>query len=402
MLFLAISVAVWVTMTVVFIGTAPVATQIANLDAKNGLSFRQPRRLSPKEGWTPTTTATTTRQVALKDSGLNINDDHIIREYFRNLRIPVEKDGNLSLSLLNVWREHNWPPKHLVENIADDQNRVLIASPNCGFVDFADNWVGGLMRFNRTNYLLVPMDWKAHDIMVSAYGAEHVLPPMPGVNFAVGETNYTSDQAFSSMTKRRPMWLLEILNAGDGKNISLFYMDVDTVWVKDALTDLEEEDRNDKHPHYDFQLCSRDNLVKAHVRNFNSGMIYMKSTQGTRTFLNGWAKTAVEYKRAHDDQEAMQHFLFNEVGVRVKNCTRMIPKGILWFEGRIPVNTHIKYPHGVEYFERQTNRSEAVIVHNNFITGGTNKRKRFRDHGLWNPTGRLPSDLDLASMCRYE
>ena len=118
MLFLAISVAVWVTMTVVFIGTAPVAAQIANLDAKNGLSFRQPRRLSPKEGWTPTTTATTTRQVALKDSGLNINDDHIIREYFRNLHIPAAADGNLSVSLLDVLREHNWPPKHLVENIA--------------------------------------------------------------------------------------------------------------------------------------------------------------------------------------------------------------------------------------------------------------------------------------------
>ena len=235
--------------------------------------------------------------------------------------------------------------------------------------------------------------------MVSAYGAEHVLPPMPGVNFAAGETNYTSNAIWSSMTKRRPMWLMEILNAGADKGISLFYMDVDTVWVKDALADLEEEDRNDKHAHYDFQLCSRDNLIRAHSRNFNSGMIYLKNTEGTRTFLNGWAKSAVGYKEAHGDQMAMQHFLFGRAGARVTNMTRLIPKRKSWFEGRVPANSNYKYPHGVEYFERQTNRSETVIVHNNFIVGGTKKRQRFLDNGLWNPTGRLPSDLDLVSMC---
>ena len=175
-IFVAFCVAVCVTMTVVFIGTESVATQIAKPDTQEGLSSQQPRRPSPTEGWSTTnttTTTTTTTTTALH----NDDKDHAIREYFRNLHISPEAGGNLSWSLLDVFREHKWPPKHLVENIADDQNRVLIASPNCGFVDFADNWVGGLLRFNRTNYLLLPLDWKAHDIMVSAYGAEHVLPP---------------------------------------------------------------------------------------------------------------------------------------------------------------------------------------------------------------------------------
>ena len=304
------------------------------------------------------------------------------------------------MSLLDVFREHNWPPKHLVENIADDQNRVLIASPNCGFVDFADNWVGGLMRFNRTNYLLVPMDWKAHDIMVSAYGAEHVLPPMPGVNVAVGETNYTSNQAFSSMTKRRPMWLMEILNAGADKNISLYYMDVDTVWMKDALTDLEEEDRNDRHGHYDFQITSLDNKLSSDFSNFNSGLLYLKNTPGTHNFLGGWGKSCIMFKKAHDDQEAMNNFfvVLAKCSV-VENGTRLVPKRKRRFQSRIPVHTHSKYQHGFRYFEEQTNRSEAVIVHNNFVKGGGIKRQRFRDSGLWNPTGRLPPDLDLVSMC---
>jgi hypothetical protein len=38
---------------------------------------------------------------------------------------------------------------------------------------------------------------------------------------------------------------------------------------------------------------------------------------------------------------------------------------------------------------RDANYTAAVIVHNNWIIGKDNKRKRFRAAGLWKPSGKL-------------
>ena len=61
-------------------------------------------------------------------------------------------------------RDSTWPPRDLVDRIKDSKGRVIVSAVNCGYVDFADNFVAALERLNVTNYVLVPLDQNAYTL----------------------------------------------------------------------------------------------------------------------------------------------------------------------------------------------------------------------------------------------
>ena len=58
------------------------------------------------------------------------------------------------------------------------------------------------------------------------------------------------------------------------------------------------------------------------------------------------------------------------------------------------------FPSGKLFFNKfnNTQRSNAVVVHNNYIVGGNNKRDRFKKYNLWNVDVDDPNNTDVVLL----
>jgi len=50
------------------------------------------------------------------------------------------------------------------------------------------------------------------------------------------------------------------------------------------------------------------------------------------------------------------------------------------------------FPTGKNYFDEGGDKTNAVIIHNNWKSGMFSKQVRFEQNGLWNLSGRLPPE----------
>lgn len=268
----------------------------------------------------------------------------------------------------------SWPPLALINNLfaSDDDGpkRLVVAASNYGYADFADNFMNSLMRLNVSNFVMIPLDEQVYKLLHTAY-PKHTLPLWSEFESGVdGAANYGT-AAFKKLTSTRPTFLRPFLE----KNISVFYNDIDMVWRRNAFDELDRLDATSEK----LKLWKDGN-------NLCSCAMFLPPTNFSLLFLSAW-EDEIRSGNHTNDQPAMN------VALRRLNKGR-----VKYGELRDKLqafDSSDEFPTGKDYFKKDGDKSKAIIIHNNWIAGKTNKQERFAQNGLWNLSGRLPPDESM-------
>jgi Nucleotide-diphospho-sugar transferase len=277
----------------------------------------------------------------------------------------------------------SWPPSDMIDALLREATlpssihtkqgntpRLIVCASNADYTDFADNFANSLLALNVTNFVFVPLDAKAYDILREAY-PQHTLPPMPGLDeHPDGPTKY-GDAAFKQLTSTRPTFLLPFLLQG----YAIFYSDIDMVWQHNAwdIMDVREEDNDVERTFW-----------QDHFPMICSCLLYLHPTADSILLLKEWEKEmeSEEQKSKSSDQDALN--------VVANNLNYPQEEGGTVGKTRVYKNDE-QFPSGIQYtwYVQTEANDKAVIVHNNYIIGKENKKARFIDVGLWKPSGRI-------------
>ena len=177
---------------------------------------------------------------------------------------------------------------------------------------------------------------------------------------------------FNSLVSRRPYYILSLLKV----HKKIIYSDIDTVWLSDPRPyfkgDLDFWSQIDG-------VIDGQPYFKGFIPYVCTGFLALRSTEKTIKMLNQWHIVTSRNETVHQGQNVLQNIVF-QLSVNF---------------GVLPVR---HFPFGKAYFEAMTEmeRSEVVIVHNNFITGRDRKINRFKNFHLW------ALDFSKDKMCMKE
>jgi hypothetical protein len=273
-----------------------------------------------------------------------------------------------------------WPGR--LDQIVDSLNRIVVLIVNCAYLDMADNSIHSMVRLNVTNFAVVPLDDVAYTVMKELY-PDHTVPLMPGLQKlnAISDrpATYNSD-AFRELTASRP----RIISAFLKQNYTIFYSDIDTVWMSSRLLDTLEAATSLSRattskalePSEEAELVLTIDSAYADSSDiFCSCYIYAKPTINNLNMLDIWSKD-ISTGKYKNDQHAFQNVL---------NHTKHAHKT------RVLAGDDTTIPNGWFYFRQfnTTQQQSVQIIHNNFIMGHERKKQRFQEHDLWHPSGRL-------------
>jgi len=289
----------------------------------------------------------------------------------------------------SVASSSSWPS--LSRNIADSQNRLIVLIASCPYLDLVDNLVQSLLALKLENYVVVPLDESARSYAIELFGADHVVAVPPfAPSFPPKQAKFNSP-AFAKITSVRP----QILHAFLEQGFTIFYNDVDVVWRKSIFEVFDPTDDTngnseasdavdmvamvDSHPVEEAFICSC--------------YLYLKPTTPMKSFLLHWQSLLdsgakkKKKKKYKNDQEAI-YDAYQDI-TKPKDGKKSSLKATL-------------YPSDNEYFPSGSvydiwpseKRSNAYLVHNNFIRGHNFKINRFLKWNLWKPSSKM-EDIDL-------
>jgi Nucleotide-diphospho-sugar transferase len=254
--------------------------------------------------------------------------------------------------------------------------RVIVAASNLEFVDFADNFANSLLSLNITNFVFVPLDTKAYDVLHAAY-PEHTLPTMPGVEDHLEERANFGSAVFKTLTSSRPVFLQSFLRHG----YAVLYNDIDTVWQHNAWDFIDEQNMENEFDKImwqdtDYQICTC--------------MLYLEPTADSILLLEEW-EDEINSESHQNNAYAFDQDAFANVAEKRKYSKL----GGIFDTTKIIVND-AQFPAGKQYSWNQKipENKKAIIVHNNWIVGKRPKLNRFHTAGLWNPSGLIESADD--------
>jgi Nucleotide-diphospho-sugar transferase len=277
---------------------------------------------------------------------------------------------------------YDWPPLSQLEAlIAASKSsharskrgapRLVVAASNADYVDFADNFANSLLRLNVTNFVLVPLDMKAFEILHQAY-PEHTLPTMPGLeNHPDGVASFGSS-VFKTLTSSRPVFLQHFLKKG----YAVLYNDIDMVWQKNAWDVIDQRDKKNDLDRMlwkdgQYQICSC--------------ILYLLPTPDSILLMKQW-EDEINSESHQNNPKA-----FDQNAFAVVARERHYPlRGGIVAKTQVFLNDN-QFPAGKHYSWNVTtpDNDEAVIIHNNWIVSKLAKKARFELAGLWHPSGRI-------------
>jgi rhamnogalacturonan II specific xylosyltransferase len=276
-----------------------------------------------------------------------------------------------------------WPPSEVIDALLaratipsttrtkEGIPRVVVVASNFEFIDFADNYVNSLVTRNVTNFVIVPLDEKAYRSLHAAY-PDHTLPTLPGLqSLPEGKADFGS-QEFKLLTASRPIFLRQLLQKG----YAVLYNDIDMVWQRNAWDVIDQRD-SDPNANVPLDIM----LWKDSKYQICTCLMYLKPTLETLKLLDAW-EVEIQTEVWGHDQDAFDHMARNRKLPRLGGTRDHI---------KVSVND-VQFPSGKDFSWNQSapSNAKAVIVHNNWIRGKSNKRERFDTAGMWKPSGRLP------------
>mmetsp|Transcript_4601 Transcript_4601/g.6639 ORF Transcript_4601/g.6639 Transcript_4601/m.6639 type:complete len:379 (-) Transcript_4601:42-1178(-) len=309
-----------------------------------------------------------------------------------------------------------WPPIEIVNQWVDANNGIVILIVNCGYMDMADNLISSMERLPNDetfhNFVIVPLDTTSFQILSKVYPG-HVLPLMPTTTTSSNSSSsvelsaavdYGSRQ-FHRLTASRATILKSFLQLG----YAIFYCDLDTVWNQNALSHMHqrlavEKEKEEARSSLDFpsdtnttreveisRSHQRDPLEAVFVRDSGSTyctcQIYMHPTRNNLELITQWERK-LSYKKHEQDQRAFNYMMNNEGWNQNVSSVTLGIRSPEFPIGRIYFNQWAKGKGNPPTIATLLN-TKVVVVHNNFIVGHERKVWRFKEHGLWNPSGKL-------------
>jgi Nucleotide-diphospho-sugar transferase len=254
--------------------------------------------------------------------------------------------------------------------------RIIVAASNLEFVDFADNFANSLLSLDITNFVFVPLDSKAYEVLHAAY-PEHTLPTMPELEDHLEERANFGSAAFKTLTSSRPVFLQSFLRHG----YAVFYNDIDTVWQHNAWDFIDEQNIENQFDKIlwqdtDYQICTC--------------MLYLEPTADSILLMEEW-----EDEMNNESHQNNVYAFDQDAFANVVEKRKYSKLGGVFDRTKVIVND-AQFPAGKQYSwtEKIPENKKAVIVHNNWIVGKRPKLNRFRAAGLWNPSGRVASADD--------
>jgi len=229
-----------------------------------------------------------------------------------------------------------------LQNNVIAENLVVVITVNHGMLPFFINFVYFLRRSSISKFIVVTEDARSHAALEPSY-----FRHLSRYNTALNDTRSASykTKAYNTMVSRRPALIRYVLERG----YNVLYSDVDVVWAKNPLPHLS---------------CGQNYDIAAQL---DEGRLCTGFTLFCNSELT-YALTALWEARMRRSPDLNQKGFNSIAKSSGATCKRL--DSLLFQSGR-------------EYFDRGSNRSEAITIHNNFIIGSDKKMRRFKDHGLW-------------------
>ena len=151
--------------------------------------------------------------------------------------------------------------------------------------------------------------------------------------------------SFNKLVSERPSHILRYLEMGN----NVLYCDTDTVWLQDP---------------FPYLVGDLDIWAQMDMNEFCTGFLAIQSNTRTIQFIKDW-KLYMSGRSGKNDQQGFN--AMNKSMLRIQKLDNtLFPSGYLYFK---------------VFSDEQ--RSNSVVVHNNFILGHDVKVRRFKTFGLW-------------------
>jgi hypothetical protein len=273
-----------------------------------------------------------------------------------------------------VANRSQWPPFHILhENMIN--NTLVITSCNCGYQDFAQNWLRSVAALanidgDASSILIIAEDKQAFYDLEQVIPGRVVLPPFH-VNLVSRALSY-ENTLFHKFVASRPIYITELLTQG----VTVLWTDVDMVWNRNPIPMLQKLQYNyvavsDMNPKNERELI--DNLC--------TGFMFLRpGDEILLKMLLSWRDRIL--RTGESDQ-----VVFNELMQSYKHQ--------LNFAILLPMH---QFPPGYLYFGDPTwherNRIVApYFIHNNWIVGHDAKVERFKQVKRWYITQKNSFDI---------
>ena len=233
---------------------------------------------------------------------------------------------------------------------------LILTFANLGYTDFVTNG----FEHQKANTLIISLDPKAHDLLVSRGFHSYFDPRMPTMPEA--SALHTS-AAFMDIMKLRLLYLAEVLQRG----YNALLTDADAVFDPTPPFAV--------FPPNAHLVVACDSTVVPATWSASPGMVmagFFYARGGTpRTII--FIKEVLDYQLRHPEQHDQQSLnqILSELLVADMTVSVMHPR---------------LFPNGFQYFHKRTVQREGIpplVIQNNWIAGAENKRHRFREALLW-------------------
>jgi hypothetical protein len=232
----------------------------------------------------------------------------------------------------------------------------VVSSANCGFADFAVNFVRAHKRFGRNNVLIVAEDCAAYRLLSKVVGHDHVAKPL--VPPSTQRATRFGDAEYGNIVRRRPFYMMALLHAG----IKSLWLDVDTFPIVDPFTVVPQG------------LGAADIVVVDDTYSLCSCFIYLGGNPVHALWVvERWASIVHKNPSVNNDQPALNQAVNDALDPAIfgsNNFTRIIL-------------SERQFPSGA-VFDKY--RHTALWDHANFMVGREAKQSALQQRGHWNVT----------------
>ena len=217
---------------------------------------------------------------------------------------------------------------------------TVLVTVSSGYQDMFDNWWHYFSLLKLSLHVIVVAEDNA---TYTRYKNNINFAVINGLNQSHGEKafDYNTKQ-YKALVSKRPTYILAFIKRG----LNVIYTDVDTIWLKDPRSFLND--------HYDMWGSTDGPLY------YCTGFMAFKPSPLSEDLLQKW-KASLE---TPDINQVKFNSLVKKSAIRHKYLPRK------------------EFPDGLMYFDRSM-RSNVVVVHNNYIVGHDNKVERFKSVRLW-------------------
>lgn len=277
--------------------------------------------------------------------------------------------------------EYKWENDKLVPNIDKADSHLAIAfremnskkqlavlTVNSGYIELAQNWLCWADRIHFSNFIFFAQDQRSFDF----FRAQRVPIVSYSTDFPYESPSLKyGTEAFQRLMLERTRFLYSLLKNG----IHILTSDLDAIWLENPLQHLHHRSAVQGQQHKGSKL--------------SGGLVYVESSEQGKLFW-GSVLQCQEDNVFHFAKRTAK----NAGSVTEQYCINSILGELNIKPFLLPSS---KFPDGKAYFDEMRPQREGtwpVIIHNNWIIGSDQKKKRFQDWDLW--------ALDEKLQCKRE